>query len=382
MKRWIACLVLCALCLATTVAMAQPRPVPEPRSLGAKSYILTAYRSGQILAAKHIDREIAPASIAKLMVSYIVFDEIRRGRLSPRTEITVSKKAWRMDGSQMFLEVGDQVSVDQLLHGLITMSGNDAAVQLAQYIGGTTHTFVVYMNRYAKRLDLAHSHFANVTGLPAPGEYVSAADMAHLYTALLRRFPGLYHRYFDQRSFTYNGIKQYNRNSLLWSDPRVDGGVTGHDETAGYHLAASARIDHMRVISIVFGARSSRARKHECGALINYAFRYYRSATMWPAGRTIKTMRIWKGAADRLPVIARGAVNVAYPRGQRAALVYEARLPERLIAPVHKGERLGRLRVLYDERVLNSVPLYAGATVKPGNFVSRMCDDVQLLLGA
>lgn len=382
MKAWFVCLGLVIPWAVAPLALADAPRVPAPRSLGATSYILTTYRSGQTLVAKHPNREIAPASFAKLMVSYIVFDAMHRGRLSPQTEVTVSKKAWRMNGSQMFLEVGDKVSVNQLLHGLITMAGNDAAVQLAQSIAGTTSTFVVYMNHYAKRLDLAHTHFVNVTGLPASGQYVSAADMARLYTALIRRFPRYYHRYFDQRVFTYSGIKQYSRNSLLWSDPRVDGGMTGHDQSAGYHLAASASSDGMRVISVVLGARSAMARKHECDALINYAFRYYRSATVWPAGRPIKTMRIWKGAEDRLPVVARGAVNVAYPRGQRQALVYKARLPTRMMAPVHKGARLGQLRILYNERLLKDVPLYAGATIKRGSFFSRTYDNVQLLLGA
>ncbi|MES1954727.1 D-alanyl-D-alanine carboxypeptidase family protein [Salinisphaera hydrothermalis] len=382
MKAWLTCLTLAISWTMVPLARADAPRVPAPRALGAPSYILTTYRSGQTLVAKHPDEEIAPASFAKLMVSYIVFDAMRHGRLSPQTELTVSKKAWRTSGSRMFLKVGDKVSVNQLLHGLITTAGNDAAVELAQSIAGTTSTFVIYMNRYAARLDLGHTHFVNVTGLPASGQYVSATDMARLYAALVHRFPRYYHRYFNQRVFTYDGIKQYNRNSLLWSDPRVDGGVTGYEQSAGYHLAASASADGMRVIAVVLGARSALARKHECDALINYAFRYYRSGTVWPADRPIKSLRIWDGADDRLPVIARGAVNVAYPRGQRNALVYQARLPARVMAPVHKGARLGQLRILYNDRLLREVPIYAGATVKRGSFFGRAYDNVELLLGA
>ncbi|HET7312870.1 D-alanyl-D-alanine carboxypeptidase family protein [Salinisphaera sp.] len=367
--------------LAPVAAARQP-DVPSPPSLGAASYVLMAYQSGQTLAAQHADRELPPGSVSKLMVGYIVFGEIRAGRLSPETEVTVSEKAWRMHGPQMFLEVGDEVSIDALLHGLITTSGNDAAVQLAQYIAGTTRTFVTYMNQYAQRLNLTHSHFANVTGQPAKGEYVSAADVARLYAAMLRRFPQLYRRYYSQKSFTYNGIHQYNRNSLLWADPRVGGGIVGADKAAGYHLAASARHDGTRVIAVVLGARSARARKHECDALINYAFRFYRNGVLWPAGQPVKRMRVWKGDADQVAVMAKGPVNVTYPRGQRDALVYRARLPVHLIAPIHKGERLGELRILYNERLLKDVPLYAGATVGPGNVVTRVYDDLRLMLGA
>lgn len=373
-----------ALWLLSPFAMADAPTLPSPPSLGVQSYVLVGYRSGQTLASLHPERELPSGGLAKLMIGYIAFDEIGNGRLSPATEITVSKKAWRTGGSQMFLEVGDQVSVNQLLHGLITMSGNDAAVQLAQYIAGTTNTFVAYMNRYAQRLGLGHTHFANVTGLAAAGEYTSAGDIASLYAALLDQFPRLYRRYFDSKSYTYNGIRQYSHNSLLWANPKVAGGITGHDSSAGYSLAASAqrKPGGMQVIAVVLGAHSTRARKHQSDGLINYAFRFYRNADIWPHGQPIKTLRVWQGAQDWLPVVAQDAMNVTYPRGQRSALVYKATLPGRLMAPVQQGQRLGQLRVFYNERLLKEAPLYAGASIKRGRWFDRACDDLQLLLGA
>ncbi|ROO27431.1 D-alanyl-D-alanine carboxypeptidase family protein [Salinisphaera japonica] len=371
-------LATCAL-LASMSVMAADLPIPSAPSLGAKTYVLVDYGSGQTLAAKNPDQRVEPASVTKLMTAYIVFDEIAKNNLSPDDMVTVSKKAWEMKGSQMFLKVGDKVSVDKLIHGLITASGNDAAVSLAEYVAGTTSTFVDYMNQYAKQLGMGNSRFQDVNGLPQEGHYMSARDIATLYAAIVREFPKLYDTYFHNKKFAYNGIQQYNRNTLLWSDDRVDGGKTGHTESAGYNLVASAKADGMRVISVVTGTNSENARKSQAEALISYAFRFYQEAELFGADKQIAQIRVWKGDETQVPVVAQGAINVAYPRGKRDKLTTSAELPATLSAPVEKGERLGTLAIKYNDQVLKEEPLYAGKTIAEGGYIRQAMDEILMM---
>ncbi len=371
-------LATCAL-LASMSVMAADLPIPSAPSLGAKTYVLVDYGSGQTLAAKNPDQRVEPASVTKLMTAYIVFDEIAKNNLSPDDMVTVSKKAWEMKGSQMFLKVGDKVSVDKLIHGLITASGNDAAVSLAEYVAGTTSTFVDYMNQYAKQLGMGNSRFQDVNGLPQEGHYMSARDIATLYAAIVREFPKLYDTYFHNKKFAYNGIQQYNRNTLLWSDDRVDGGKTGHTESAGYNLVASAKSDGMRVISVVTGTNSENARKSQAEALISYAFRFYQEAELFGADKQIAQIRVWKGDETEVPVVAQGAINVAYPRGKRDKLTTSAELPSTLSAPVEKGERLGTLAIKYNDQVLKEEPLYAGKTIAEGGYIRQAMDEILMM---
>ena len=371
-------LATCAL-LASMSVIAADLPIPSAPSLGAKTYVLVDYGSGQTLAAKNPDQRVEPASVTKLMTAYIVFDEIAKNNLSPDDMVTVSKKAWEMKGSQMFLKVGDKVSVDKLIHGLITASGNDAAVSLAEYVAGTTSTFVDYMNQYAKQLGMDNSRFQDVNGLPQEGHYMSARDIATLYAAIVREFPKLYDTYFHNKKFAYNGIQQYNRNTLLWSDDRVDGGKTGHTESAGYNLVASAKSDGMRVISVVTGTNSENARKSQAEALISYAFRFYQEAELFGADKQIAQIRVWKGDETEVPVVAQGAINVAYPRGKRDKLTTSAELPSTLSAPVEKGERLGTLAIKYNDQVLKEEPLYAGKTIAEGGYIRQAMDEILMM---
>ena len=371
-------LATCAL-LASMSVIAADLPIPSAPSLGAKTYVLVDYGSGQTLAAKNPDQRVEPASVTKLMTAYIVFDEIAKNNLSPDDMVTVSKKAWEMKGSQMFLKVGDKVSVDKLIHGLITASGNDAAVSLAEYVAGTTSTFVDYMNQYAKQLGMDNSRFQDVNGLPQEGHYMSARDIATLYAAIVREFPKLYDTYFHNKKFAYNGIQQYNRNTLLWSDDRVDGGKTGHTESAGYNLVASAKADGMRVISVVTGTNSENARKSQAEALISYAFRFYQEAELFGADKQIAQIRVWKGDETQVPVVAQGAINVAYPRGKRDKLTTSAELPATLSAPVEKGERLGTLAIKYNDQVLKEEPLYAGKTIAEGGYIRQAMDEILMM---
>lgn len=367
------------LLLVSVPVVAANLPIPNPPSLGAKSYILVDFNSGQTLAAKNPDKQIEPASITKLMTCYIVFDELKKGNLSPDDMVTVSKKAWEMHGSQMFLKVGDKVSINKLIHGLITASGNDAAVSLAEYIAGTESTFADYMNQYAQQLGLKNSHFTDANGLPAPDHHMSARDIATLLSAIIRDYPKLYDEYFHQKKFSYAGIQQYNRNTLLWSDQRVDGGKTGHTESAGYNLAASAKADGMRVIAVVTGTDSEHARKSQDEALISYGFRFYKNGKLFDAGKEISQIRVWKGAETELPVVAHGPVWVAYPRGQKNSLTTSAELPSHLSAPVKKGERLGTLSIKYNDEVLKEEPLYAGKTIAKGGYIRQLTDEVMML---
>jgi len=360
-------------------AVAKPLPTPEAPSLDARSYILIGYASGQTLAAKNPDKQVEPASITKLMTTYIVFDEIKQGHLSPDEKVTISKKAWQMGGSKMFIEVGSQVSVDKLLHGMVTASGNDATVALAEHVAGTESTFTDYMNQYARELGMTNSHFMDASGWPHDNHLMSARDIATLMGALIRDFPDLYDKYFHEQKFTYNGIEQYNRNSLLWSDDSVDGGKTGHTESAGYCLTASAKRDDMRVISVVTGTDSNSARKSQSAALLNYAFRFFETGKLFDSGKQISELRVWKGDQTTLPVVADGAVNITYPRGQRDALTTSAELPSHLSAPVKKGDRLGTLNVKYNGELLEGVPLYAGKSINEGGIFRQLSDEFWML---
>jgi len=354
-------------------------PMPNPPSLRAKSDVLIDAQSGQVLAAKKPDKHVKPASVTKLMVAYITFDEIKQGNLSPKATMTVTKKAWEMHGSQMYLRVGNKVSVGQLLKGLMTDSGNDAAVQLAQYIGGSTSTFVGYMNNYLKRLGLKNSHFSDVDGLPIKDHYMSARDMAQLLADITQKFPKLYQRYFSIKQFTWNGIKQYNRCRLLWSHPRVDGCKTGHNKAAGYNLVASSHSHGIRLVAAVTGTGSNAARNRETDALLNYGFRYFRNGTFVKAGQSVTQVQVWKGDTDNVPVVTHGKVVAAYPRGHRQQVNVTARLPKTLVAPIKKGKKLGTLTFKYGNQVLKRTPLYAGQKIGQGSLFSRLVDDVLMM---
>lgn len=354
-------------------------PIPEAPSFPSHSYILMGHNSGQVLAASNPDKHVEPASITKLMTTYIVFDEIKKGNLALTDMVTVSEKAWRMGGSKMFIEVGKKISVDHLLQGVIAISGNDATVALAEHVAGSVDTFAAFMNQYAAKLGLADSHFVNATGWPADNHYMSARDMATLASALIADFPKLYARYFAQKKFTWNDIEQYNRNSLLWTDKSVDGLKTGHTQAAGYCLVTSAEREGMRLIAVVTGTDSENARESASAALLNYGFRFFETHLLFEAGKPISTVPIWKGAQPTLPIVADGAVYVTAPRGGIEAVTTAAALPARIVAPVQKGQELGLLKIAYKGEPLHQAPLYAGAAVPLGGIFSRLWDEFLLI---
>ena len=311
--------------------------------------------SGRVLAALEPDSRQEPASLTKLMTAYGVFRALKEGRIKLTDMVTISEHAWKQEGSRMFVEVGKQVSVENLILGMIVQSGNDATVALAEHVAGTEPTFVQMMNTYAKELGMTGSHFTNTAGMPDPEHYVTARDIAVLSSALIHEFPE-YYRWYSQREFTYNGITQQNRNGLLWRDPTVDGVKTGHTETAGYCLVASAKRDGMRLVSAVLGTESMKAREDANMALLNYGFNFFETRRLYAAGEPLTTARVWKGASSRggpgaeaRPVRHRPA----RPRRQRQGRVRAARAPRRAALDQHaarQGEHRGRRRHHRDPR--------------------------------
>ena len=304
-QRLIHALALPFLILAAAAHSAEPMPAPAPPIIGAKSYLVIDARTGHELASLNPDTALAPASLTKLMTTYVVFAALKQGQIRLEDEVTVSEKAWRTQGSRMFIEVGTRVSIEDLVAGMIVQSGNDASVALAEHIAGTESVFAEVMNQYAAKLGMLSSHFVNATGLPAEGHVTTARDLTTLSRALVDEFPEYYGRWHSMKEFTYNGIKQSNRNSLLWRDDSVDGLKTGHTDDAGYCLVASARRGDMRVISAVMGTASTKARTDGSQALINYGFRFFETRLLFKAGEEITSTRVWKSANEnsRLGVV-------------------------------------------------------------------------------
>ncbi len=353
------------------------RPIPAPPSLAARGYLLMDANSGAILAEKNSDQPLEPASITKLMTAYVLFHELASGRITLEDEVTVSETAWRMKGSRMFIEVGKRVKVADLLQGMIIQSGNDASVALAEYVAGTEDVFATMMNDYAVQLGMGSSHFLNSTGLPDEGHLTTARDIAVLAHAIIDEFPD-YYRWYSQREFTYNNITQPNRNRLLHRDPSVDGMKTGHTEAAGYCLVASAKRNDMRLISVVLGSNSPRARTDASQSLLNHGFRNYETRLLYAAGDEIAQARVWKGAADKAPVALDRDLYVTIPRGQYSSLAAELDLQATLFAPLSTDQSVGRVRVNLDDELIAEANLYPLSDMALGGLWDRMIDEVML----
>lgn len=356
-------------------------PLPDPPKLPAKSYLLYDFDSGQALAARDADTRIGPASLTKVMLVYVAFDELRKGRVKPTDEVLVSEKAWRQGydskESRMFIEVGKRVTVEDLLHGIVIQSGNDASVALAEHLGGTEETCADLMNRYARQLGMTQTHFANATGVPAPEQYTTARDMALLARALIRDFPERY-ALFKEREFVFNKIRQPNRNRLLWRDPSVDGIKTGHAENAGYHLLASAMRDGRRLIAVVLGAGGEDARAEQSLALLTYGFRFYETVPAAEARKPLLTVRAWKGAEKTLALGLAAPLVVSVPHGMGDKLQLVPEATGAVHAPVAPDQPLGVLKVMLDGKVLRTEPLVALSALPEGNLWRRATDGVQL----
>ena len=389
--------------LLATVAFAQtPAPAPVPAAPAApaaapmpsapvpqgKAWILMDHTSGQVLAGENIDTPLDPASITKVMTSYVVAAEMAQGKVSKDDMVRISENAWRSggagtDGSYSALAVNSQVPLQDVLHGLVIQSGNDAAIALAEHVAGSEAAFVDLMNQYAKTLGMNASHFENAHGLSAPGHVMSARDIAILSRALISHFPEHYALH-KIKEFTYGGIQQWNRNGLLWKDASVDGLKTGHTSAAGYCLAASAKRGEQRLVSVVLGvdtnSRNEGFRLREQGnlALLNWGFRHFETHSVYGAGEQVAEHQIWRGAAETVSLGVTEPLLVTVPRGRYGELKPSMDVPKQLSAPVAKGQAIGTLRLSLDGKVVAERPLVALAEVAEGGFFKRMSDDFWL----
>ncbi|TDQ36664.1 D-alanyl-D-alanine carboxypeptidase family protein [Thiopseudomonas denitrificans] len=371
-------LVTASVVFTGSVAAAQAA-IPAMPPLAAKSYVLMDAATGQVLVEHNADEALPPASLTKLMTAYIATKEIRNGQIGEQDLVTVSEKAWRTGGSRMFIEVGKQVSVDDLLHGIIIQSGNDASVAMAEYIAGSEEAFADMMNQQARSLQLHNSSFRNATGLPDPEHYSSAHDMARLARAIIDEDPEHYAIY-AQKEFLWNGIRQQNRNLLLWRDSTVDGLKTGHTEEAGYCLVASAVRDNMRLISVVFGARDEASRAAETQKLLTYGFRFFESRTFYKKGVALTSGQVWKGKQAQVDAGLASDLSLVVPRGKADKMTAEAVMNDRLVAPVRAGQPLGKVEIRLDGELLHSADLVALNDVEQGGIFKRIWDSLRLFI--
>jgi D-alanyl-D-alanine carboxypeptidase (penicillin-binding protein 5/6) len=352
-------------------------PIPAPPKVAATGHLLLDFHNGQVLSEKNADTRLEPASLTKIMTAYVVLSEIRNGNASLEDQVTVSEKAWRMEGSRMFIEVGTRVKLEDLLHGLIIQSGNDASVALAEHIAASESGFASLMNAQAERLGMTNTHFENATGLPSENHYTTARDIARVAAATIREFPQIY-AWYSIKEFTYNNIKQYNRNKLLWRDKSVDGMKTGHTESAGYCLVASAKRGDMRLLSVVMGTKSENARANESQSLLNYGFRFYESHRLYQAGETISQFRVWKGDREQLPVGMKQDLVVTIPVRQYDRLKAKMTVARQIVAPVKKGLQVGTVHITLEGEPVAEVPLVALQPVETGGIWQRTSDAVLL----
>lgn len=354
-----------------------PFTIPSAPTANAKAYIVIDSKSNRVLAQKDSTKKMAPASLTKMMSLYVISSALKSGQISLTDKVRVSKKAWKTGGSRMFVKEGQMVPVQELLKGIIVHSGNDACIAMAEYVGGSEKGFAELMNKHAQHLGMKNSHFTDSTGLPNKDLYSTAEDMAILGKALINDFPEYYHWY-KQKWFKFNGIRQPNRNRLLWRDSDVDGIKTGHTNDAGYCLVASAEKDNMRLITVVLGAPNESIRADDSQKLLNYGFRFFETHKLYAAGSKITELTVYRGDQSILPIGLKNAQWVTIPSGQYKSLNVSSKLPKYLKAPVKKGQEVGELIISFNNEVLASQKLYALDTVDEGGFFKRSYDSVKL----
>lgn len=368
---------LVVLALLPLVSQAQQVLIPSPPQINGTSYILMDPASGRVIMESNSHERLPPASLTKMMTAYIVERELDEGRLSMDEMVPVSVKAWKTGGSRMFIQEGSQVSVEDLLKGVVIQSGNDASVALAEHVAGSEGAFADVMNQQAQLLGMKDTRFETATGLPHDNQYSTAYDLALLASAIIIDYPENYDLY-AEKHFTYNNIRQPNRNSLLWRDPSVDGLKTGHTEEAGYCLVASAKREDTRLIAVVMGTNSSEARAQEVQKMLNYGFRYYETAHLFDSGESLLESRIWKGEKDQLNLGLAEDMVLTIPRDARDALESVVEVDSVIEAPVSAGDELGTVTVSFDGEVLAERPLVAIEPVPEGGFFKRLIDAIKL----
>jgi D-alanyl-D-alanine carboxypeptidase (penicillin-binding protein 5/6) len=369
---------IAALFFTTTVPVEAAALIPATPIIKAKGYLLIDFNSGRVLAEKKSDERLDPASLTKMLSAYVVDSELAKGNIALTDEVRISEKAWRMQGSRMFVEVGKSVSVEDLLRGMIIQSGNDATVALAEHVAGSEDAFVSLMNQHAAELGMLDSHFVNSTGLPHKDHYTTPRDLAKLATALIRDFPEHY-EWYSEKKFSFNNISQYNRNRLLWRNKSVDGIKTGHTDAAGYCLVASALRDDMRLISVVLGTNSEEARATESQKLITYGFRFFETHKLYAANTPLTTAHIWKGAQEELNLGLAEDLYLTIPKGQYKNLDANMNLDARIIAPAKKGQSFGSVNVSLGDEQYAKRELVALSDIEKGGLLHNLIDEIKLL---
>ncbi len=360
--------------------------VPSPPQVAAEAYILLDANSGAVLAEHNADLPLPPASLTKMMTSYLLANEIAAGRVKESDMVPVSRNAWSQNplfvgSSLMWIEPGKDVSVEDLERGIVISSGNDACVAVAEYLAGTESAFAEMMNAQAEALGMVDTYYVNSHGLPHPEHITTARDLATLARAIIRDHPEHYAIY-KEREFTYNGIRQYNRNTLMAEDPTVDGLKTGHTEEAGYGLVASAERRGMRLVSVVLGTKSKNARKNETRGLLNYGFRFYETVTQFDARQELDSARVWKGREDYVPVGLLDETVLTLPRGKSKLLTTVVAVEGDLVAPLAVGDTVGTVELTLDGETVFRSPLVALQAVEPGNFFSRLWDTILMWIAS
>jgi len=353
-------------------------PVPPAPAISAKSYLLLDFHSGQPLAAHDPHARVEPASLTKLMTAYLTFAALKQKRIRPDQVVPVSERAWRAEGSRMFIEPRKPVTVDELIRGVIVQSGNDACIALAEAIAGSEEAFAGMMNREAQRLGLKNTRFVNSTGLPHPQHYSTAQDLAELAAAVIRDFPEHYPLY-SQKEYRYNNIAQSNRNRLLWTDPTVDGMKTGYTENAGYCLITSARRGARRLVSVVLGAASEAARAAESQKLLNHGFQAYDGVRLYSGNQPVATLQVFKGAANSIKAGFIAELHLTLPTGTREKLKATVESMQPLLAPIRVGQKVGTMRLTLDGKPFREVPVVALENVPVAGILGRGWDTLRLL---
>ena len=372
-------LITCLLMFTMNVANAAPRMIPSPPNLAAKSWLLIDANSGHILVEHNADETLPPASLTKLMTSYIAAEQIASGTISRQDEVLISEKAWRKGGSKMYIRVGTRVKLEDLLRGIIIQSGNDASIAVAEHIAGSEDAFADLMNKQAMSLGMNNSQFQNATGWPAPEHYTTARDLAILAKAIIFQHPEHY-KFYSEKEFTYNEIRQPNRNKLLWRDPTVDGMKTGHTEEAGYCLVASAERDGMRLISVVMGTNGENTRATESMKLLTYGFRFYETVRSYEAKNELVASDIWLGQQDQIKLGVDEDIWITIPRGSDKDVKAQLDFPSELRAPINAGDEVGSVKLVLDDKVLTETSLVALETVEEAGFFKRIWQLILLFI--
>ena len=385
MKKKLLLNLISGILFSATVTTANAVIVPDAPQLNAKGYVLMDYHSGKIIAAVNENEELAPASLTKIMTSYVIGQELNSGRLKLDDKVTISRNAWARnfpDSSLMFIEVGDKIAISDLYRGLVIQSGNDAAVALAEHIAGSESTFVQLMNNWAQKLGMTNTWFANAHGLDSDDKHTSPLDMAKLAQALIRDVPDQYPLY-SERSFTWNDISQNNRNKLLWDNSlNVDGIKTGYTSDAGYSLVTSATEGDMRLVTVVMGTESVRARMDESRRLLQYGFRFFDTSKQLNAGETVQSPRVWKGNVDYIPAGVDNDIYITLPDRQKNQLSMSYEFDKTLTAPITKGDKVGTVSWTVDDNVIEQHPLVALDTVERGSLIKRIMDTVRQFISS